>query len=75
MSKTCGTCRFASEERPQPGMIQPVLMCRYGPLTPVLLPIPSAHVGMPNATIRAICPPVAPNDWCHRHEPLPPVNN
>lgn len=74
MSKSCATCRFSSEERPQPGMIAPVLMCRHGPLTPILVPIQGAG-SLPGATIRAVCPAVGPNDWCHRHEPLPSANN
>lgn len=67
--KSCATCRFMSKERPQPGMIEPIMMCRYGSLVPVLTPTTAG------VTIRALCPAVAPTDWCHRYESLPPITN
>lgn len=74
MSKSCATCRFSSEERPQAGMLVPVLICRYGPPQAVLVPMANAR-GEVQGQIRAMMPAVAANDWCHRHEPLPSVNN
>lgn len=65
--KRCADCKFVSEERPQPNMIAPVLMCRHGPLhaVPILIPMPGG--GM-STQIRALCPAVTPDDWCHRFE-------
>lgn len=57
--RACKTCRYSSLERPNPTLLQEIRMCRYGPLTPVVLP---------PATIRAMVPPVADADWCYRWE-------
>lgn len=71
-AKRCGDCRFSNDERPDPKMIKPVLMCRYGPLHPVAVLIPAG--GGMTTQIRALCPAVAEGDWCHRFEAriLPP---
>lgn len=75
-AKSCATCRFMSAERPQSGMIQPVMMCRYGPLIAVMVPLQGiGTAGMVSAQIRALCPAVGPQDWCHRYEALPPTAN
>lgn len=79
MSKSCATCRFSSEERPQAGMLVPILMCRYGPLMPVMVPMVGPNnplfSSQSQMVIRALCPSVAPTDWCHRHEALPSPTN
>ncbi len=59
----CADCRFSSSERPQPSMIQPVLVCRHGPLVPLLMPVAPGH-----AQLRSMPPVVAPDDWCFRFE-------
>lgn len=63
----CADCRFSSEERPQANMIQLVRMCRYGPLHPVAMLVPGPGGGV-GTQIRALCPAVADDDWCHRFE-------
>lgn len=69
VEKSCATCRFMSVERPQAGMIAPVMMCRHGPLIAVAIP------NSGGLQIRAMCPAVSPADWCHRYDELPSANN
>lgn len=59
----CKNCRFSSVERPNPNILQDILICRWGPPTPVLIP-----TGPGSANLQAMHPSVAPTHWCHRFE-------
>lgn len=73
-SKSCKFCRFSSMERPNPQMIEPLRMCRHGPLTALTVHVADAQGNM-HQQIRAVCPAVHDTDWCHCFEPLPPLSN
>lgn len=62
-SRSCSSCKFSSRERLQPNVLQDVLLCKYGPPTPVLIP-----TGPNAASVQPIWPAVAPSHWCHRFE-------
>lgn len=62
--RRCVDCKFSSAERPQRGMIEPVLMCRHGPLVPVAIMVPTQ--GGAAQQIRALAPAVGPEDWCYQ---------
>lgn len=61
--RACVNCKFVSCERPQPNVLQDVLLCKYGPPTAVLVP-----TGPNTATLQPMWPTLAPTHWCHRFE-------
>lgn len=64
--RACVSCRYVSSERPQPHVLQSVLVCRWGPPTPMMIP-----TGPNSANVQPMPPVVHPNYWCYRFEPLP----
>lgn len=64
-TRRCARCRFSSAERPQPNVLQTVLICRWGPPTPVLIP-----TGPNQASVQPMWPAVAAQHWCHRFESI-----
>lgn len=63
-NRSCAACKFSSGERLRPpNVLQYVLLCKYGPPTPVLIP-----TGPNAASVQPIWPVVAPSHWCHRYE-------
>lgn len=68
----CEHCRFCSRERPQQNVIQDVLVCRFGPPTPVMIPVSAQQ-----AQLTGLWPIVPPAGWCYHFEkvPLPTIGN
>lgn len=66
----CEKCRFSSTERPQPNVLQSVLLCKWGPPTPILIP-----TGATSASVQPMWPAVAPQHWCHRFEVIAAVEH
>lgn len=64
--KRCDQCCFSSKERPQPTLLVDVLICRWGPPTPVVIPS-----GPGQASMQPMWPVVAPLHWCHRFSQRP----
>ena len=73
IERCCANCRFASRERPQPNLLQDVLVCRFGPPTPMAFP-----AGHGQLHIQPMFPIVGDKVWCHKFDaadPLPKGGN
>jgi hypothetical protein len=65
-TRGCATCRFSEKIRPNPGILQSVLVCKWGP------PIFQMRVLPDGSALPGFGPVPCPSTdyFCHRFEPV-----